>query len=259
MISDESGSADTAGNKSPWIQPGFIAAAGVVAVIVLLGVIVAFSGGSKDAQETPAAQAPPSAGEPAPTAAASDSACGLEPGSQEIPASAPAATWKLRGTVAVPVAKDTAGPQRFKSGVPSCFAHSPTGALFANINIYAALSALAADPPRDPAAAFAQMIASGPGRDSLTEHADDYKPGAQDASAGVQVAGFNIVRYERDSAVVDLAFRVDRPNVTGYVHATSTMRWEDADWKLVLSQSGRPFDSLQQIPDLNGYVPWSGV
>ncbi len=59
--------------------------------------------------------------------------------------------------------------------------------------------------------------------------------------------------------MVDLAFRVDRSGTTGYFHTTSTMRWERGDWKLVLSQNGIPFDSTQQIPNLNGYVPWSGV
>jgi hypothetical protein len=67
------------------------------------------------------------------------------------------------------------------------------------------------------------------------------------------------VRYEPGSAVVDLAFRVDRPGVAGYFHTTSTMRWERGDWKLVLAQDGVPFDSTQAIASVDGYVPWSGV
>jgi hypothetical protein len=131
--------------------------------------------------------------------------------------------------------------------------------LFANISIYAALSEFSKQPPANPRALLRQLIASGPGRDAAERRAGEGGPASSDSSAGVQVAGFSVVRYEKRSAVVDLAFRVSRPGTSGYVHATSTMRWERGDWKLVLSQEGKPFDATQQIPDLNGYVPWSGV
>jgi hypothetical protein len=256
MIDD--GGPSPTDEKSAWLQPGFIAAAAIVTLVILLGLILALTGGSdgdagtKSANPAPAAPAAPAGHN------ANASVCGLEAGSQSIPDAAPKAAWKLRGTVAVPSAPGTFGPHETTDGVPSCFAHSPTGALFATTNIYAALSVASHGSVDEQIAALKAMAAPGPGLDAATARRGGNRPSA-DSSSGVQVAGFNVVRYEPSSAVVDLAFHVDRAHVSGYVHATSTLRWQKGDWKVVLSQDGRPFDSLQQIDSLGGYVPWSGV
>lgn len=242
--------------KSPWARPGFIAAAAVVALLVVLGLILAVTGGSNG--DAKGGEANPAPTPPAASSGQDASVCGLAGGDQTIPKAAPTATWKLRGTVAVPSAPSTFGPHTVAAGIPSCFAHSPTGALFATTNIYAALSVASHGSDTKQIAALKAMAAPGPGRDAATSRRGGQRPSA-DSSAGVQVAGFNVVRYEPASAVIDLAFRVDRPGATGFVHATSTLRWDQGDWKIVLSQDGRPFDSLQQIPDLGGYMPWSGV
>lgn len=99
--------ADAADDKSAWTRPGFIAAAAVIAIIVVLGLAAALSGGSKDDSENPAR---PPAGQPSAKANADESVCGLDPGSQAVPDSPPPAKWKLRGTVAVPSAPTTFGP-----------------------------------------------------------------------------------------------------------------------------------------------------
>ena len=246
---------------SPWTQPRFLAAAMLVGLIVILGLILTVTGGSNgDAnsrpQETPARP-------PAATPVAEDpdeSVCGLAPGEQSLPTKAPDAKWGLQGTFAVPRQPEVHGPGTVRSGVPACFAHSPTGALFATVNIYAALSDFSRKRPSDPRSVIRQIIATGPGRDAILANLPSNSDSADTASAsGVQIAGFSIVRYENRSAVVDVAFRVDRPGATGYVHGASTMRWERRDWKLVLAQDGRPFDSMEQIATLDGYVPWSGV
>lgn len=244
--------------KSPWVQPGFIAAAAVIALLVLLGLILAVTGGSNgDAKSGAANPAPPAASS---GQDANASTCGLAAGDQTIPKAAPAATWKLRGTVAVPSAPSTFGPHTVAAGIPSCFAHSPTGALFAMVNIQAAMGALAKRPGRYPIDKVLRMIAPGPGRDVL-KNAAAHAPVATKGSTtpGAQVAGFNIVRYEPDTAVVDVAFGGDRPETAGYVHGQSTMRWEHGDWKLVLAQNGGPFDAVQPIADLTGYIAWRGI
>jgi hypothetical protein len=249
--------ATTDEKKSPWAQPGFIAAAVVVALLVVLGVILVMTGGDDGSPATDAAKPTPPLVATSP-ADADASVCGLAPGTQVIPDSPPKAAWQLRGTIAVPTSRDGFGPRRFRDGVPSCFAHSPTGALFATANVYAALSVASHRSEDEQIAALKAMAAPGPGVEAATARRGGDPPSA-DSSAGVQVAGFNIVRYEPSSAAVDLAFRVDRAGASGYVHATSTLRWHRGDWKIVLSQDGRPFDSMQQIPDLTGYVSWSGV
>jgi hypothetical protein len=252
------GTTATPDEKSPWVQPGFIAAAVVVALLVVLGVILAVTGGNDASPATDGAKpAPPPA--VTPPANADASGCGLDPGSQAIPTTAPDATWRLVGTVATPAAPRTVGPGRRHGPVSFCFAHSPTGALFASVNIYAALNALVADPPADPRPVLRELIADTPDRDALLKDATKSSTGDPGASAGVQVAGFNIIRYEPSEAVVDLVFRVDRPGASGYVHAASTLKWERGDWRLALARGAQPFDSLQQVPDLQGYTAWSGV
>ncbi|SFT20863.1 hypothetical protein [Streptomyces sp. ok210] len=54
--------------------------------------------------------------------------------STDIPQTAPAAEWAPVSTVAVPTSK-TAGPAVVDGDVAECFAHSPTGALFAAAQI----------------------------------------------------------------------------------------------------------------------------
>lgn len=253
------GSAASTDDKSPWVQPGFIAAAAVVALLVLLGLILAVTGGSGgDATEAAKPSSPPSSGANAPNPDAS--VCGLAPGSQAIPTEAPKAVWKLRGTLAVPTAPATFGPKSSAGGVPSCFAHSPTGALFAMVNIQAAMGELAKQPGRYPIDKVLQMIAPGPGREALKTAAAK-SPVAEQGSkkSGAQVSGFNVVRYEENTAVVDVAFAGDRPDTAGYVHGQATLRWEQGDWKLELAQNGSPLDAVQAIPNLTGYVPWRGL
>jgi hypothetical protein len=253
------GSAASTEDKSPWVQPGFIAAAAVVALLVVLGIILAVTGGSGGNATDAAKPAPPPASAPnAPNADAS--VCGLDAGSQSIPTVAPKAVWKLRGTVAVPTAPATFGPGTAAGGVPSCFAHSPTGALFAMVNIQAAMGELAKQPGRYPIDKVLRMIAPGPGRDTLKKAAAK-SPVAEQGStkSGAQVSGFNVIRYESNTAVIDVAFAGDRPDTAGYVHGQSTLRWENGDWKLELAQNGGPFDAVQAIPNLTGYVPWRGL
>jgi len=243
--------------KSPWIEPKFLMAAGVVGLIAVLGLLLAFTGGSKGGAQTPArTPALPAA----PTEQGTASACGLAAGSQEIPQIAPKATWKLLGTVAVPNAPSTFGPQKTAGGVPSCFAHSPTGALFAMVNIDAAMGVFARQAGRYPVDKVLRMIAAGPGREVLKRAVAQASAITRgDKTPAAQLAGFNIVRYELANAVVDVAFAGDHPDSAGYVHGQATMRWEGGDWKLVLAQNGAPFDSVQPIADLTGYIPWSGI
>lgn len=251
------GSANTTEEKSPWVQPGFIAAGGVLAMVVLLGIVLAITSGSSKGDTTGQAASPPPASSSPAAGNPGDSVCGLAAGDQSIPRTPPTASWKLRGSFAVPVATEY-GPAGFAHGIPSCFAHSPIGALFAAINIDGGLATAAKASTADRVNALRAMAASGAGRDAAIATTRRDGP-ATDTSAGAQVAGFSIVRYDPSTAVVDLAIRVDRPGAAGYTHLSATLRWERRDWKLAFSQAGEPFDGTQQIPSLAGYVPWSGV
>jgi hypothetical protein len=251
----DNGSTSTNDEKNPWAQPSFIIAAAVVGLLIVLGLILAFTGGTES-------DSPADNGAVAPAAPAEQSrntsVCGLAPGDQTIPKDPPRAKWNLVGTLAVPRSPKRFGPGLLRANVPSCFAHSPTGALFAMVNLDGALSVVSRRSAEDQVRVLRQIAAASPGRDAAIDSARRNGP-ARDSAARAQVAGFSLVRYEPASAVVDLAFRTERPGATGYFHLSSTLRWEHGDWKLVFSQAGEPFDSTQQISSLGGYVPWSGV
>jgi len=244
---------DTADDKSPWTQPGFIAAAAaVVALIVLLGLIVAFTGDSGG--DDPGSAARPPAAVPPKSSASNpdDSVCGLNPGSQAVPIAAPHARWELVGRMVAPSSPDTVGPRIREHGIRSCFAHSPTGALYASVN----LAATATDPARWESLAR-RLLADGPGRDRALQDIASEK--ADPAPSSVQIAGFSFRTFESDTAAVNLALRVDAGDTAFYARLPTTMKWEKGDWKFVVADNGDPFADLSRIPDLSGYTAWSGA
>jgi hypothetical protein len=245
------GSYDSDGTNT-WMQPRFVLAAVVVALIAVFAVVLTITGpaDSNDRDPTPRANSATPSAELDP-AGDSDSACGLEAGDQTIPVTAPADTdWELVGTVAAPTAPDTIGPGVVDDGLRSCFTHSPTGALYAAVNIVA-LTTVA-----EQREAIARDLAvPGPGRDKALEllagTSDD--PGA---SPTFQVAGYTFLNYDETSTVVDLALRGASGAV---VHLPVALRWQDGDWKVIVPPNGDLASGVQAVPDLTGYVPWVGA
>ncbi len=241
--------------QNPWTQRGFIASAVVVALIAVLGLFLAFagpSGGNGNAAPratTPAASTSPSPG--GSTRPASDSACGLPAGEESVPRTAPKETkWELVGTMAAPTAPDTHGPGRVDDGLRSCYAHSPTGALYAAVNFVAMTTA-----PERREAAVRELAANGPGRDAALTAIK--REGEQRAGGtGTQVAGFTFLNYGTETAVVDLAFRTSS---AAYVHMPLSVRWQDGDWKVVFPDDGDLGHAIKPLPDLTGYVLWAGA
>src|SRR3954447_23570889 len=179
-------------HSSPWAQRGFILAAAFIAALLLLGLALLLGTGGNDSTGTDNQHAnrPPSANPPArkdPNA----SVCGLPPGSQQIPAVAPQTRWELVGTIAAPTEPKTIGPGIQQGKRRLCFAHSPTGALFAAVNFIA----IASRSPND-AALLRELTAQGRARDELLRHGSQ----PSDDSFRMQVAGFRIEAYSRDDA-----------------------------------------------------------
>jgi hypothetical protein len=244
--------AEVAMERNRFTRPGFIAAAGVVALIgTATFAFVVFPPG----HHKPTTRMAGTTGTPAAAPVArptTDSVCGLLPGDQAVPTTAPANTkWELVGTTAAPTAPGI-GPGS-KSWLRSCFAHSPTGALYALVN-YLALT----DDPRTYAAAIRQLVASGPARDAAI--AKSTAPIPVDPAARVQVAGFAYLNYSPTDAVVDLVSRATpAAGSTSYVHGTVALRWEGGDWKVVPGPDGSPLRLARVLSDLDGYVLWSGA
>jgi hypothetical protein len=220
-------------------------AAGVVAVIVALGVVLTVTGvfGGGDPATPPAAAAP------SPTAdTGGASVCGLtDVALSGTVDQAPAdAQWALVGTIAAPSVPGQGPGLVEKDGFRSCFAHTPTGAVVAAAN----LAALGSYPPVR-ARFNEQALAPGPGRDAVLA-----KPAAQGGSDGprLELVGFQLLRYTGDQADVDLALRSSTGSLLGF---TGYLTWAEGDWKVRLADDGSDLSSVSPISALDAYLPWS--
>ena len=242
-------STESTTESNPFTKPGFIiAAALVVALIAATIVIFLLPKGQGNAQPTPAPAETSSTAAASPSAAAAgESICGLPATSETALGSAPETKWELVGTMAAPTDVKVGPGKTDDQGIRSCFAHTPTGALYAAVNLWA----LGSDPSKERAIAE-QLAAKGPGRDAGMKAP---QTAALSSSVKIQIAGFN-VSYTANQAVVELAFKADNGALAS---VRTTLLWQDGDWKGVVADNGAPLEEPRQIRDLSGFIPWSGA
>ncbi|MDM7886588.1 hypothetical protein QUG92_15865 [Curtobacterium sp. RHCKG23] len=195
--------------------------------------------------------APSSTGSSRP--ASSESICGLKgyETTNDLTA-APPATWKIIGSTATPQSA-SAGPGKTEDDgrFNTCFAHTPTGALFASVNY------LAASTDSRNSTRLYELLADGDLKDQLKATP---QPGS-DGSAGTraQVAGFKIDSYSLQETTVDVALSYTGETTDGQlVSLPMVMRWEQGDWKVVVDGNGSPV-APAALSSLGGYIPFSGV
>ena len=235
---------------------GLVVAGVFLVVVLVVGLLLAIVP-SRDPEPVEGnVSAPPSTSSSASTQAqAAGAECALPAGDQTVPVVPPADTqWELVGRVVAPTAPDLYGPAA-TDPVRSCFARNPTGALYAAVNALATTTL-----PDAPRLLAEELGAEGPGREAaLAQLPADGSPVPNEADAQVQLAGFQFLSYTEDETVIDLAIQTvtDAQNVT--VRAPFTLRWERDDWRVVHTSEGAPFGTLQAVPSLAGYVPWSGT
>ena len=248
-------SPDSTTETNPFTKPGFIiSAALVVALIAAVVVIFLLPKGEDSTQSAPA---PTEAGNsaaatPSKSKAAEDSVCGLPASSETALGTAPTSNWELVDRMATPTDPETVGPGiTDESGFRSCFANSPTGALYAAMNI-AALGSSGS--PELVAKASDKLLVPGTGRDAAIK---DAASGAVSTdSSTIQVRGFIIKSYTPAEADIDLAFETSE-GVLGRI--SMPMRWMDGDWKVKPADDGSPYSAMSQLSDLSGFLLWSGV
>ena len=238
---------------SPYARRGFIAAGLVVALIVIAAVVVAVTGGNDGSKATPrAGGASTAAPSTSYTTSSSTTGCNQPAGSQLPPVTAPTNKWELVGSVAAPTAPTTSGPGKTAAGgLRTCFAHDPTGALFAAVNFLASTTDNTLLP-----LALGQLTSPGAGHDAaLTALSTNPSSVEDDGQYRYQVSGFTFLAYTGDVASVSLAIATAGGN--GAVPIT--LDWSGTDWLVDLPADGNLAALTQALPSLAGYVPWSGA
>ncbi|MFC9687099.1 hypothetical protein ACFTSF_01045 [Kribbella sp. NPDC056951] len=253
--------------------PGFVAACIVIAAVLTCGLIVLLADGTADSpggahlsnpgaavvseggesRAVPATTCPGGRGGSAgcvPSSRSVRSGCSLSGGDQGVPVVAPAVDgWEVSRRVVVP--RSTAfGPGVVDSdGFRRCFAHSPTGAVFAAYNVLAALG----DQTKATATARKLML-PGPETDELLRATA--KETSSTNTAPTQLAGYRVLAANRDQVTVTLAVPVE----TQYMSLTVTMVWHDHDWRLQPPPSGAAIGApFAQVRNLADFVKWSGL
>jgi hypothetical protein len=238
----------------------------VVALVAVVGCLIFLlvTRGDNDTGATPPpvsepTTAPSTPDEPSTTASTppASNRCSLPAGNQAIP-NTPIhdAQWSLVNRMAVPEAP-ALGPQRTDpDGLRRCFAHSPTGAVYAAYNHFATMS-----PRDDPTgakafAALRRIMTPGPNRDRYFDYLKTLV--GTDSNNSVQLAGFKVLDATTNRATILLAGQSSQSG--GYASSTWTLVWQGEDWKVLApkpgERAGEPYSSL---PDLNGFVPWRGA
>lgn len=222
-------------------------AIGVVALLLLMTIfLVALRPDPKPQATSDPTPAPAASRSAAPAGGAS--ICGLPAGEQSVPSVPPVSTdWELVGSVAAPTAVKSIGPGVVTDGLRSCYARSPLGALYAATSFLATTSE-----PNLRLPAVRDLAAKGEGRDKALDLITGSDPGP--ATGGVQFAGFTFLNWDADSSVIDVALRTGG-NVG---HLPVSLRWEDGDWKVIFPPTGEIYDAIAPLPNLTGYIPWSG-
>lgn len=235
-------------SSSPFTRPGFLISAGVVLIIVVLAGFLVFTGGDDEVQPD---LLPSTGATTTESTTAVTGGCDLPAGDQTVPVAAPDTEWTLVGTVAAPSSADD-GPAVTdpSTGVRSCYAQNPTGALFAAANFLAATSDMAALE-----AAVEELAAAGPGRDTALEAIRTNPQSVVGNGARYQIAGFTFLSYSQDVATVSLAIAA----TGGLAGVPLTVVREDGDWKVDLPADGNPAGQATSIDSLAGYIPWAGA
>ncbi|UGQ12299.1 hypothetical protein LO772_01420 [Yinghuangia sp. ASG 101] len=161
--------------------------------------------------------------------------------------------WESYRGLAMPESRFS-GPVGGSGSVSRCFAHTPTGALLAAMQI----SSRAVLAPDWRSVAQYQIL-PGPAADEfisrMTSLVGTAEPGlVRDVTGLMQPAGFKFLGYSPDQAVIALAFSSE--SGVRMQSAVYTVIWNGDDW-LLQAQPGGSVSALSQRPEsLDGFVPW---
>lgn len=266
--------------ESPFTERGFIAAAGVLTVVLMSGAAVLLTDPPPPAAETNAAPGAETGGAPTPGGPAGDGtgADGTaepadEPASPgdvpadgscpELPAQnqdrpsgePPGTVWRDVDGRLLPFSPGV-GPAQSRGSVARCYAHTPTGAVFAAVQ-----ASWRYRRSEDWGAMAQYTLAPGPGRDAYIRQRTDgtgpngtrYRPPADDVGTP-QPLGFRVVSYTPERAEIDV---ISSPLSSGLGdHLVWTVVWSGNDWRLVLGGNGEA-PSAAPVTESDPFVAWN--
>lgn len=175
--------------------------------------------------------------------------CDLDDSDQEIPTVGPEADWIEYGPSKAP-RSEAAGPAVQDGLVWSCFAHTPTGALFASAYAVWALAW------NDYEAVVEKNVVPSPAVDAfLAARAEEpeatVKPGTAPG-----IGGFRFESYEGDTATVQIGLRYG----TNERMARVFLVWDEeaGDWKIDLAKNDPSFIT-NEVTSIQNFTPWEEV
>ncbi|MGV9450211.1 hypothetical protein [Streptomyces sp. NPDC003635] len=235
-----------------WKQRSWRLSAGFLAVVLVLGGIVALtSGGGSGAERARAAEPGPLSGDTAlrggrPEGCATDDSAG-----DVLPKAPPEDVgWHTLGVTRVPVSA-SAGPTRTTGSLRWCYARTPLGAVLAAHVIPSQMSG------SDWRSATQQQVVAGRARDMFVfqrSTVEDVDSGEQTGDTAVATyAGFSVTSYTDTAAHVKLLLRTGQ----GYAATTIALRWSGGDWKVLPNSDGSLHSPVTAVQgNTSGYTLW---
>lgn len=163
----------------------------------------------------------------------------------------PAVTWQFDDDMLIPLQVDAGPAKTDRTGVRSCFAHSPTGSVLAAMVLLGQIR----NPDLTEDVLLTRVMA-GPGRNRAL--AEFRNPSTPHEPGTVQFAGFKVLVYESNRAILQIAVQA---NSRDFAALQVTMRWTGRDWMAQLYEDGT-FNG-EVAPDvlasLDSYVRFRGA
>lgn len=222
-----------------------LAAVFVVAIVIaglVVGVVVGLRG--------PSTAHPYASTTTGPSGSASDTGRTAEGACGEVPYlstndlnSAPTTTWAPWSATSI-ATSSAAGPSKDVGGVRTCYARTPTGALFAAFNFAQYCSDSTVLP-----LAMQAVLASGAGKSVAVQQASTAEACQP---SGQYVEGFKLVSYDGSAATLYLALNAP----AGLAEYGVQLVWEQGDWKVVTDSQGNSPIATNQLSSITGFIPW---
>jgi len=158
-------------------------------------------------------------------------------------------SWQLFMGVALPYSP-AAGPTVFDGPVHAGVGRTQQGALLAAVQLGTRYLLTPGEGWRE---VLDRQVLPGAGRDAFAVNRAGVDPQAPPGTYG-QIAGFRVVAFTPDVAVVQLVSRFPTSGVLQVT--TTTVRWVGGDWRLQLQPDGGTSPTAQAVPSLDGFVVW---